>query len=260
MYKGIEARRAGGPVIGMKSMHDARDTAAAVGAEHRERVVVYARTLQDIFGGTARALTLFGHVVTPAFDTTRHLIRSVLVTESVDLGMLRRLAERGPDLARERITAPLVMTPEYIRASRDTFPLELMAIQECHVTVFGEDYFAALTFEAAHVRLQCERELKTLTLAMRQGLLASTGDEQFLASIEIDLAGGLVRTLRGLLWLKGDREKRSESEMLAALERRLARTFPGIQDALDEHAPHDWAEFERLYRDVESLGKAVNDW
>ncbi len=241
-------------------MDDARDHAAAVGAEYRERVEVYARTLQDIFGATARALTLFGHVVTPAFDPARHLVQSVVVTEGVDLGLLRRLAERGPELACERITAPLVMTPEYIRASLDTFPLELLAIQQCHVTVFGEDYFAALTFEASHMRLQCERELKTLTLAMRQGLLASAGDEQFLTSVELDLAGGLVRTLRGLLWLKGDCEQRAERAMLAALERRLERTFPGIQDALDEHAPHDWAEFERLYRDIDFLGKAVNDW
>lgn len=241
-------------------MHEAHVNVVAIGPEHREAVAVYTQTVHDIFGAGARSLALFGPIVTATFDPARHLVQSVLVTEGVDLGLLRRLAERGPDLARERITAPLVMTPEYIRASRDTFPLELLAIQQCHVTVFGEDHFAALTFEAAHVRLQCERELKTVTLAMRQGLLASAGDEQFLTSIELDLAGGLVRTLRGLLWLKGDREPRSEGDMLSALGRRLERAFPGIQDALDERAPHDWSEFERLYRDVEFLGKAVNDW
>ena len=68
------------------------------------------------------------------------------------------------------------MTPAYLSGSVDSFPLELLEIQQRRAVLWGDDYFADLKLDQADVRLQCERELKRILLGMRQGLLASGGD------------------------------------------------------------------------------------
>jgi len=165
----------------------------------RERVGSYARLIQELFGDSGKALTVFGAVLIDGFNVDRDTVRSVLIVERIELPLLRRLADRGAKLGKTGVVAPLIMTPDHIRTSLDTFPLELMEIQQQHATLFGQDYFSELTFDNAHIRLQCERELKRILIGMRQGLLVSAGRERLVPVMGKDAADDLVRTLRGLL-------------------------------------------------------------
>jgi len=220
----------------------------------------YAALLVSLGGSNVRAITLYGAVVAGTFDPQRHSVRSVLVLESVDLEMLRRLAEHGLKLGKARIAAPLVMTAEYIKRSLDTFPLEMIEIQEQHVAILGEDYFADLSFEDAHVRLQCERELKTILIGLRQGLLSTAGRDKLLAHVEVGATEGLMRTLRGLLWLKGHQAATPAAEVVAEVEKIAGRPLPMVRDALGAAHLHRWNEFKVFYEEVAALGKAVDEW
>ena len=159
---------------------------------------------------------------------------------AVDLEMLRRLARQGPRLGKARIAAPLIMTPEYIDASLDTFPLEFLEIAQHRVCVFGEDYFQGLSLQAADVRHQCEREIKTIQLGMRQALLAAAGRDKTLSTVEVDVGERLLRSLRGLLWLHGDTEPRAALDAVAAVEDGIQRSLPGVRSAVDDRSHHGW--------------------
>ncbi len=220
----------------------------------------YAQLVKELTGVSAKALTLFGPVATGSFDAKRHTARSVLVVDHVDLSVLRRLAEHGVKLGKASISAPLIMTPGYIKTSLDTFPLEFIEIRQQHITIFGSDYFEDLSFEDAHIRLQCERELKAVLIGLRQGLLAAAGREKFIGALEMDVGAGLMRTLRGLLWLKGKKDGRPAPKVLAQVEEIADRKLPGVRTALDPASRHGWGEFESLYRDVEALGEIADGW
>jgi len=226
----------------------------------REPVERYAGLIRELAGEKALALTLYGAVTAGAFEPAIHTVRNALVLESVDLDMLRRLSEHGAKLGKARISAPLIMTPEYIKASLDTFPLEMIEIHQQHVTLFGKDYFEDVTFEPAHIRLQCERELKTILIGMRQGLLAAAGRQRLVSELEIDISEGLVRTLRGLLWLKDDKEPRRATQVVAAVEKVIEKPLPGVRAALERGGEHGWDQFRNLYADVEALGGMVDAW
>ena len=226
----------------------------------REPLERFAGLVRELAGANAKSLTLFGAIAGGEFDPGRHVARSVLVVENVDLSVLRELAQHGLKLGKARIAAPLIMTAPYIKASLDTFPLELIDIQQNHMVMFGEDYFEDLSFDDGHVRLQCERELKTILIGLRQGLLAAAGREKLVGALEQDVGEGLVRTLRGLLWLKGHKDRKPAREVIAEVEKLAERDLPGIRNALDPSAPHGWPEFERLYRDVETLGEIADAW
>jgi hypothetical protein len=218
----------------------------------------YVETLREIFAETACGVTAYGPAVTGEFDPEIHAVRSVLVVEKVDLNALRRLGERGRQLGRDGIAAPLIMTPEYVKQSLDTFPLELIEIGQTGSTVLGENHFADLSPEDAHVRLQCERELKVLLIGLRQGLLKAAGREQAIAALELDAGVGLQRTMRGLLWLKGERKLRRLAEVFGAIEKATDRKWPAIRTALDRSASHGWQEFVALYDEVQSLSEVAD--
>ena len=220
----------------------------------------YADTLRELAGGNARSLTLFGAIAAGVFNPRSHTARSVFVVGAVDLDMLRRLARQGPRLGKARIAAPLIMTPEYIEASLDTFPLELLEIAQRHICVFGEDYFQGLSLQAVDVRHQCERELKTIQLGMRQALLAAAGRDKALTTVEVDVGERLLRSLRGLLWLHGDVEPKTAMDAVAAVEEGIRRSLPGVRSAIDDRSNHGWEEFKTLYADVDALRTLIDAW
>jgi hypothetical protein len=220
----------------------------------------FANLLRDLGGDNVLALTVFGTLAARSFDATRHTARSVVVVDHVDLSMLRRLAEHGVKLGKAHISAPFVMTPQYIRDSLDTFPLELIEINQNHLTIFGDDYFEDLEFADADVRHQCERELKVMLIGMRQGLLAAAGRDRMLADVQQNMAENLLRTLRGMLWLKGRRDPQPASAVVAEVENLVSQKLASLRHSLDPGVEHTWELFEALYRDVAALGDLVDAW
>jgi hypothetical protein len=76
----------------------------------------------------------------------------------------------------------------------------------------------------------------------------------------VQVGEGLVRTLRGLPWLRGDREGKPAAQVLADVEKLLDRPLRGIRNALQTVSSAGWEPFEELYHDVEALGECVNAW
>ncbi len=226
----------------------------------RAPIQSYAELVREIVGDNARSLALFGSVVARSFDPSRHTAHSVLVVDKVDLRTLRRLAAHGLSLGKSLIAAPLIMTPRYIAASLDTFPLELIEIQQNHLTLFGDDHFHDLNFKDEDVRYQCERELKVLLMGLRQGLLAAAGREKYVAGVQATISEQMVRTLRGMLWLKGRHEGQSAEDVVAEVENLYQLKLPGLRTALDTGAMHSWEQFDQLYSDVDKLGDIVDAW
>ncbi len=213
--------------------------------------------LSSLFGDSFLGLTAFG----PCLDGrtgTEASIETVAVVSHVDLQLVRRLAEHAAELGRRGFTAPLLMTPDYISASLDTFPLELIEIHQHHATAAGRDYFDQLTIDSAHVRLQCEREFKRILMRIRQGLLASGGQETVLEALELDIGRHALRTLRGYLWFKGERAYLAPDAVIAHCGRLVGRPLAGITNALRVGGEHGWSELVALYDDVEALAAAAN--
>jgi len=252
--------RAAPGVTRMNAISETNTVLDGVVASMQAPIRDYVRLVEEVAGDSLKGLTLFGRIVGPSFDPTRSTARNVMVTERADLGMLRRLSEHGLRLGRVGIAAPLVMTPEYIEASCDTFPLEFIEIKQRRLTLRGEDFFGDLSFKDGDVRLQCERELKVLLIGLRQGLLSAAGREKFIEAVAADVGEAVLRALRGVLWLKGMKDDQPDGEVIDETQRIVGRKLPGVRRAMDPDATIGWSEFETLYGDVEALGEWVNAW
>lgn len=183
--------------------------------------------------------------------------RSVLVLSRIDLRKLDQLAARGPHFGQRGLAAPLLMTPPYLGASRDVFPLELLEIQQTGVLLHGADHFGPLTFEPADVRLQCERELKSALIQLRQGLLAAAGAHKRLADVCRAEADRLMRVLRGLLHLKGTTAP-GAAQLVAASAAQTRLPLEALKGVVANPAAVDFAAFERLYGELVTLAEYVD--
>ncbi len=220
----------------------------------------FADLLRKLGGNNALSLTLFGTIAADEPLTPKATARSVLVLNTVELGLLRRISEQGMRFGQQNIAAPLIMTPSYIKDSCDTFPLELLDIQQNHVIIFGEDHFSELKFDDANIRHQCERELKVLAMSMRQGLLAATGRDDVIANVMQSAGDGLLRVMRGMLWIKGKRDRLPRWQVVGAIEKQIDCSLSGVQSTLGEKASPQTVDFDLLYKDIETLGAIANAW
>ncbi len=226
----------------------------------REPVRLFASLLQAIFGDELLSATVYGAAVLDPqeFAAAKGPVRTVVVVAKFALEKLRRLAGEGKRLLRQGIGAPMVLTPEFIADSCDTFPLELLEMQQQHVTVLGDDPLAALSFEAASVARQCERELKVILLGMHQRLLAVGGYERQLPALSSDSAEHFCRILAGMLWLKGRTGPMSRPQLVSAAEEVFGRKLAGVAAALDAKRYEEWATYRALYDDVAALGQMAD--
>jgi hypothetical protein len=222
----------------------------------REPVAAYAARLQALCGPQLLAVTFYGPLRRPQPGQPT-VLANAAVFRQVDLEMLARIAREGRHFGRSGIAAPWALTPELIAGSRDSFPLELLEIAVARVTVLGTDFFADLVFEPAHVRLQCERELKVIEIHLQRGLLAAAGDTRALGRLNRQLGHTMVRVLRGLAWLAGERRDRSTYELVDAVETSTGRHLSGVRQTFDDSLPASWEMFSQLHADVRALGESV---
>jgi hypothetical protein len=214
--------------------------------------------LGGLFGEKLLGLTAFGNALDASADRCLDGAETVAVLATVELPLLRRLAEHAAELGRRGLAAPLVMTPEYINASLDSFPLEFLEISQRHTTVTGRDYFEALDIKPEHVRLQCEREFKRIVLRIQQGLLTSAAREQLVAELDRDVGRHVVRTLRGLLWIRGLRGYLPADEVIVQCGKIIGRPLAGVGESLNPCGEHGWMELQALYDDAEALASWSN--
>lgn len=218
----------------------------------------FSQYLRHTAGDRVLGLSVYGAAAAGTIDLLVQVVHTALVLDVVDLDLLARLAAEGARWDARRVAAPTVFSPASIARSRDTFPLELIEIQQQHVTVLGADHFAPLVFEPTHVRLQCERELKVLEIGLQQGMLVSQGRTESLKILGDDVAERLLRALRGALWLKGTRHALPADQVVEVAQRLFDRPLPGIRGALSGPGPEPWRLVRQLHADIQALGTLVD--
>jgi len=227
-------------------------------ARIREAIQNYASWVRESTGQGGLSLTLIGRVLSGGFQPNTHNVQSVLVLDRIDFVVMARLAEQGPRYGKTGIAAPLLMTPKHIETSLDSFPLELLEIQQRHSTLWGEDPFGSLTFDATHVRLECERELKRFLIGLRQGVLSAAGRASAMDAVVRDIGEGILRACRGLLWIKGATGFEPDDKVVGKLETIIGRSFPSLCIVAASGSISSMKDVESLYREIEHLKEVVD--
>lgn len=149
------------------------------------------------------SIHVVGSAVTEDFNEKTSDINSVVVLKEMDLKFIELLAPLGKRYKKKGIAAPLIMTPEYINTSLDVFPIEFLDFKLIHVTIHGEDILNDIDMKMDDLRHQCEREVKSKLIGLRQGYISSQGDRKLLLERFSYLINGYMPLFRAIIFLMG---------------------------------------------------------
>lgn len=237
----------------------------AVRQEAQSAVRFLAQRLATDVGENLVSLSVVGSALTGDFHPRRSDINTVAVVGRRNQALLRQLAGYGSRMGKLRLQAPLLMTKEYIQQSLDVFGVEFLDFQLNHATVYGADPFTELTFKKEDVRLQCERELKSALIKLRQGYIRGLGKVKIVGQLLIGCFGELLALWRAELWLAGEQRPKEAAETLETAAEKFGFKTDGLKELLackKEHSqlPADRVEglFEELHELVDLMATRVN--
>jgi predicted nucleotidyltransferase len=209
---------------------------------------------------------LVGSAVIPDYDEKLSDINSLVVLKAMDLRVLAFLAPLGKKYGKKRIAAPLVMTPEYIKTSLDAFPVEFLDFKLIHKTVYGSDLLRDLRIDLPHLRLQCERELKTKLIGLRQGYISSLGKKDAIAAVLVRSFTGSMALFRAIISLLGKEPPILRADVITMLgsvtgiKTDIFKELLMLKSHLLKPSEQELASlFERYYNTLESTGKIIDD-
>ncbi len=224
--------------------------------------------LEDLLAGHRQNLHSFhvvGSAVIPDYNEKISDINSVVVLHDMDLKFIEFLAPLGKKYGKKKIAAPLVMTPDYITGSLDAFPIEFHDFRLIHKTVYGEDIFAGLTVSRTHLRLQCEREIKTKQIGLRQGYVSSLGKGKHLAPALIRSFTGSMALFRAIILLLGKEPPVARAEVISqvgsncGIDTQIFHDLLSLKnDRIRPREPELHVLFERYYQALDAVGRIID--
>ena len=212
----------------------------------------FVKCVGDAFKSELIAIAIYGPATTSIFDRKLHRIHTLIVRRQTDTAALLELAKSSVPASDRGFAPPLVVSPDDIAGSKDVFPLEWMDMAYYHVVVAGDVRIDA-EFDVDHVRLQCERDLRALRIVMQRGILASGGREKWIDRLERDAADSLIRVLRGIAWLGGDRHPHLPAELPDMVESVTGFTIAGCREAIATDGRHDLQTLDEILSEVDQM-------
>lgn len=232
----------------------------------RKRIKPFFEEILNNYNGRIHSVYVTGTAITEDFNIKSSDVNSIFVLKEMDLKFLKLIAPLGKKYGKKRVASPLIMTPEYITKSLDVFPIEFLNFKLIHATVFGEDILENIEINRTDLRRQCERELKTKLIWLRQGYISSQGDRKILTEGFVNSVTGYIPLFRGIIVLLGKEPPVRQSDVVTALSeaagiktdvfiRVLNERRKGIKLSIEELN----TIFEDYYTTTEELGKIVDE-
>jgi predicted nucleotidyltransferase len=207
----------------------------------------FARDLAEVYGSGIRSVVLYGSAAREQFHQGSSDLNVLVLFRQLDAGVIRR----GSSLARRWVEQgnppPLLLSEDELRRSLDIFAIEYSDIRDAHRVLHGDDPFADLEIRSEHLRLQCERELKSALIQLREWYLLTAGEPDELGNLLRRSISTLLVLFRTVLRLSGDAVPPAAEEVVRATAERVGFEAAPLLDIL------------RARRSGETLRPAADD-
>lgn len=177
----------------------------------------YVAGLDTELGSNLKAVSIYGSATGPDYVPGKSNVNLAVVLGRLDEESLTSLLDVVKWGMGKRIVPPLMLTPEYIKASLDVFPIEFLEIKDSHAVIMGEDFFSGVEVGLKDLRLECESQLKAAILRTRQAYLEIGWRKRGAEEVLTVSLTSLIPVFRAMLRLKGIDPPRPKAEVVTAL-------------------------------------------
>jgi predicted nucleotidyltransferase len=231
-----------------------------------QKIKPFIEEILSSYSDNIHSIHVVGSSVTEDFKEKTSDINSIFVLNEMDLKFIELIAPLGKKYRKKKVAAPLTMTPEYITRSLDVFPIEFLNFKLIHETVFGEDILKDIEIGKVDLRNQCEREIKSKLIGLRQGYISSQGDLHILTQGFLGSIVGYMPLFRGIIFLMGKEPPIRNYEVISELSDSIninTDIFIRILDIKGGKLKYNKDQlntvFEEYYTTTEKIGEIIDE-
>ncbi len=184
----------------------------------RKIIIPYVEDLREAYGTNILSIFAYGSVTGVEYDPRRSDINIAVVLRDISFDKLKKGLKIIKKGRKHKINVPLFLTPHYIKDSLDTFPMEFMSMKNSRCLLFGEDVLSGIAVNRDDMRRECEFQLKSKILTMRQAYLEQAMNRRGLENLIKAAFRALMPVFQNMLRLKqGDKPPDVKEEILLTL-------------------------------------------
>jgi predicted nucleotidyltransferase len=187
----------------------------------KKNIDEFVASLRKLYSDDLVCVILYGSAASGELTEAHSNINLLVVlrkTDLPDLEVSRRLVNQPSS----RRIEPLFLSREYLLASSDVFPIEFLDMKDNHVCLYGPDVLGEVRIDPRNLRFQCEQELKSkLILVRQQYLRVNPNDRRALANLLFRNLTSVAHIFRNLLRLKGRTPPRKKEELFKEITAEL---------------------------------------
>ena len=191
--------------------------------------------LRRAYGPALRSVVLYGSAAAGEHIPKRSDYNILVLVDELSLDRLSAAASVARAWSEGGNPAPMTLTMSEWRGSADIFAMEYADILERHKILYGESPFDGIRVDPRDLRLQLEHEAMGKLLRLRQGVLASGGDNRLEAELLAASLSTIMVIFRSVVRLEGETAPKDN----VALAQTVGR-----------YAGFDAVPFERVVRHV----------
>ena len=186
----------------------------------KKNVYEFAKELKQLYHNDLISIVLYGSAVSGEFIETHSNVNLLAVLKNTDLSTLETARKLINKRSNRRIE-PLFLSYGYLLNSSSVFPIEFLDMKENYICLYGADVFKEIKIDLKNLRFQCEQELKSKSILLKQQYLKINGkDRTALANLLFRGLTSILHILRNLIRLKGKEPSYNKEDVLkqAAIE------------------------------------------
>jgi hypothetical protein len=221
--------------------------------KHSELTDEFVSRIRNAAGDNVMSVILYGSAADGEFHPEYSDLNLLCVVHDASFAALAKIGPVAEWWRKKRHHAPLVMTPEELRASAGTFSIEFTDMKQRYRVLFGDDVLQNLAVPLASHLSQLRYELREKLVLLRQHTLFSAREEKQLCEVMLHSLSSFTTLFRHVLLAMGEQGRKHSREAVTELASRLnfdAAPFVQLMDVragqLDRkqlHAPSVAAQY-----------------
>ncbi|MGB7568851.1 MAG: hypothetical protein WBM07_13405 [Chitinivibrionales bacterium] len=173
---------------------------------------------RGLFGDELVSVIMYGSAVTHEYRPGVSDINTVIVLKDYSIERMQKCLSVAKKWAGRKVTVPFFMTKGFIASSLDSYPVEFLDIQLNYRVLYGEDVFAQLDIKRDDMRLQCERELRGISIHLRKEFVYCNGNADTLSRLLNASIKKLLPVFKALLRLNNRPVPKMKNDVIMAVE------------------------------------------
>jgi hypothetical protein len=230
-----------------------------------ERLQALVRDMSTALGANLRSILLYGSAARGDHAGANSDLNVMVVVVDGSPEDLEPAAPVQKKWVRGGNPPFLIVTAEWILNSTDVFPLEFTDMVAAHRMLLGESPLSGVRVSDAHLRHQCEHEIRSIVLRLRAAYLDAYRKASHLEGLLITSFGSVTTVARAALRLSGEAVPARNEELFDAVARRFSLSAPALRAAAEiKHGrkEKDRRKMKRIFLDwfdqVAALGRALD--